>query len=58
MCARFEQSLRRRVCRYTAADIPKLVQGTLPQKRVLAVAPKETDAEDLYQLFESTLSVY
>jgi alcohol dehydrogenase class IV len=40
---------------YTAADIPALVAGTLPQQRLLANAPCEVDADCLAQLFEASL---
>jgi hydroxyacid-oxoacid transhydrogenase len=40
---------------YTAADIPALVAGTLPQQRLLANAPCDVDAECLAQLFEASL---
>ena len=43
---------------YTAADIPAMVQGTLPQKRVLAVAPQSATADDLHRLFEDSMVAY
>lgn len=39
----------------TAADIPDLVAGTLPQQRLLANAPCELPAATLAQLFERAL---
>ena len=40
---------------YTAADIPALVAGTLPQQRLLANAPCPIDEPTLAALFESAL---
>lgn len=40
---------------FTNADIPDLVAGTLPQARVLSVAPIDVDAELLTRLFEETM---
>lgn len=40
---------------YTAADIPALVAGTLPQQRLLANAPIAIDEATLATLFESAL---
>ena len=41
---------------YTAADIPDLVAGTLPQQRLLANCPCEVDAACVTELFEKALS--
>jgi hypothetical protein len=35
-----------------------MVQGTLPQKRVLAVAPRTSTGDDLHKLFEDSFRVY
>jgi hydroxyacid-oxoacid transhydrogenase len=41
---------------YTAADIPALVEGTLPQHRVTKLSPRAASAEELAGLFESALA--
>jgi hydroxyacid-oxoacid transhydrogenase len=43
---------------YTAADIPALVEGTLPQHRVTKLSPRPATTEDLHRLFEETMQVY
>lgn len=40
---------------YTSADIPKLVEGTLPQHRVTKLSPRPASAEDLAALFEEAM---
>ncbi len=40
---------------YTASDIPKLVEGTLPQHRVTKLSPRTAGTEDLAALFESAM---
>ncbi len=40
---------------YTAADIPALVAGTLPQHRVTKLSPRPAGEEDLARLFEQSL---
>jgi alcohol dehydrogenase class IV len=40
---------------YTAADIPDLVAGTLPQQRLLANCPCDVDADCLRELFHDSL---
>ena len=40
---------------YTAADIPRLVEGTLPQHRVTKLSPRPAGSEDLSSLFEAAL---
>lgn len=40
---------------YTAADIPALVEGTLPQHRVTKLSPRPAGAAELAQLFEDAL---
>lgn len=43
---------------YERADIPKLVEGTLPQHRVTKLSPRPASAEDLELLFEDALVAY
>ena len=40
---------------YTSADIPALVEGTLPQHRVTKLSPRQAAAEDLARLFEDAM---
>jgi hydroxyacid-oxoacid transhydrogenase len=40
---------------YTTDDIPKLVEGCLPQHRVTKLAPRETGPEELSRLFEDAM---
>jgi len=40
---------------YTSADIPALVEGTLPQHRVTKLSPRPANAEDLALLFEESM---
>ncbi len=40
---------------FTKADIPKLVEGTLPQHRVTKLSPRPATAADLQTLFEDAL---
>jgi hydroxyacid-oxoacid transhydrogenase len=40
---------------YTAADIPALVEGTLPQHRVTKLSPRPAGPEELARLFEEAL---
>lgn len=41
---------------YERSDIPALVEGTLPQRRVLDLAPSSIARDDLEQLFENALT--
>uniref|UniRef100_A0A8D9BNH4 Probable hydroxyacid-oxoacid transhydrogenase, mitochondrial n=1 Tax=Cacopsylla melanoneura TaxID=428564 RepID=A0A8D9BNH4_9HEMI len=43
---------------FTTADIPDLVKGTLPQRRVTKLAPREQSEEQLAALFENSMRVY
>ena len=43
---------------YSSADIPALVEGTLPQHRVTKLSPRPASTDDLAKLFEETLQVY
>lgn len=39
-------------------DIPQLVEGALVQERITQMAPKEQTTEDLYKLFEHSMTIY
>ena len=41
---------------YERSDIPALVEGTLPQRRVLDLAPRHIARDDLQELFENALT--
>ena len=41
---------------YERKDIPALVEGTLPQRRVLDLAPSHIAREDLHELFEHAMT--
>jgi len=43
---------------YTRADIPDLVEGTLPQHRVTKISPRPASREDLESLFEDALEYW
>jgi hydroxyacid-oxoacid transhydrogenase len=43
---------------YSPADIPKLVEGTLPQHRVTKLSPRPASAEDLAALFEDAMTAW
>ncbi|TWU09216.1 NAD-dependent methanol dehydrogenase [Symmachiella macrocystis] len=43
---------------YTDADIPALVQGTLPQHRVTKLAPKPAGDKELASLFADSLEIW
>ncbi|RPI85345.1 MAG: iron-containing alcohol dehydrogenase, partial [Planctomycetaceae bacterium] len=43
---------------YSAADIPALVEGTLPQHRVTKLSPRPASPEDLTQLFRDSLQLW
>lgn len=43
---------------YGPDDVPALVAGTLPQKRVTDLAPVQQDAEALGELFKKSLKIY
>jgi hydroxyacid-oxoacid transhydrogenase len=40
---------------YTEADIPKLVEGTLPQHRVVKLSPRPAGQEELIRIFEDAM---
>lgn len=43
---------------YTREDIPKLVEGTLPQHRVIKLSPRPVGAEDLARVFEDAMKYW
>ena len=43
---------------YTSADIPALVEGTLPQHRVTKLSPRPAGPEDLAGLFEDSMVIW
>ena len=43
---------------YTSADIPALVEGTLPQHRVTKLSPRPATADDLARLFEDAMVAF
>ncbi len=43
---------------YSAEDIAALVKGTLPQHRVTKLSPRPAGPEDLYRLFEDSLTAW
>jgi hydroxyacid-oxoacid transhydrogenase len=43
---------------YTRDDIPKLVQGTLPQHRVTKLSPRPAGEQDLERLFEDAMTYW
>ena len=43
---------------YTSADIPRLVEGTLPQHRVTKLSPKPAGADDLAGMFEEAMTAW
>jgi len=40
---------------FSREDIPKLVEGTLPQHRVIKLSPRPVEAEDLTKIFEDAM---
>ena len=43
---------------YTTADIPALVEGTLPQHRVTKLSPQPANESDLTSLFEASMTIW
>ena len=43
---------------YTTADIPALVEGTLPQHRVTKLSPRPANESDLTSLFEASMKIW
>ena len=42
----------------TQNDIPNLVEGALPQHRVIKLSPKPITEKDLTQLFEASMTLW
>ncbi len=43
---------------YTSADIPRLVEGTLPQHRVTKLSPRSAGPEEFARLFEESMMAW
>ena len=43
---------------YLSADIPALVEGTLPQHRVTKLSPRPANAEELAGIFENSMVIW
>ncbi len=43
---------------YTLDDVPRLVEGTLPQHRVTKLAPRPTGADELTDLFKDSMKLW
>ena len=43
---------------YTRADIPRLVEGTLPQHRVIKLSPRPVGPEELAAIFEDAMTYW
>ena len=43
---------------YQSADIPALVEGTLPQHRVTKLSPRPAGADDLARIFEESMVIW
>jgi hydroxyacid-oxoacid transhydrogenase len=43
---------------YTKDDIPALVEGTLPQHRVIKLSPRPAGREEFTQLFEKSMTIW
>lgn len=43
---------------FTTDDIPELVKGTLPQERIIKIAPRQQSEEDLSRLFENSMTIF
>lgn len=43
---------------YTEADIPKLVEGTLPQQRVTKLSPRPAGTEELTNIFKAAMQYW
>lgn len=43
---------------YTSADIPALAEGTMQQKRLIALSPRPVHAEDIAAILENSLTIW
>jgi hydroxyacid-oxoacid transhydrogenase len=43
---------------YSSSDIPALVEGTLPQQRILKLSPRSTGPDELARLFDESLTIW
>lgn len=43
---------------YTSSDVDTLIKGTLPQRKVLDVAPRQPTPDDLGQLFSKSMTLF
>lgn len=43
---------------YSSADVPALVEGTLPQHRVTKLSPRPAGPDELAALFEEAMAAY
>jgi len=43
---------------YSRDDIPKLVEGTLPQHRVTKLSPRPVGEDELAALFEASMTAW
>ena len=43
---------------YTEDDVPALVEGALKQQRLLVVAPKDAEAEDLAHILNASMRLW
>lgn len=43
---------------FSSEDVPQLVQGTLPQARIIGLAPRAQTEDDLAALFDNSMTVY
>ncbi len=43
---------------YQSADIPKLVEGVLPQQRIIKLSPRPASADDFARIFEESMTIW
>ena len=43
---------------YQPADVPKLVEGVLPQQRIIKLSPRPAGADDFARLFEESMTIW